>query len=123
MTKYEILLCIYSYLDKQWLTDKDKSEEYIYYIGNLNPYIWADDGTADPAYYEIFMEIFNRFFAGNECSVQDGLMYAKKYIKEYNVIEHQEYSYNIDEVVEVFDKCTFSEWVDIYTLIKTQRKQ
>ncbi len=26
MTKYEILLCIYSYLDKQWLTDKDKSK-------------------------------------------------------------------------------------------------
>lgn len=95
----------------------------IYYIGNLNPYIWADDGTADPAYYEIFMEIFNRFFAGNECSVQDGLMYAKKNLKEYNVIEHQEFSYNIDEVVEVFDKCTFSEWVDIYTLIKKQRKQ
>lgn len=48
---------------------------------------------------------------------------CKKYLKEYNVIEHQEYSYNIDEVVEVFDKCTFSEWVEIYTLIKTQRKQ
>lgn len=56
---------------------RTKAKEYIYYIGNLNPYIWADDGTADPAYYEIFMEIFNRFFAGNVCSVQDGLMYAK----------------------------------------------
>lgn len=121
MTKYEILVCIYLYLNQQWLKDGNKSEEYMYYIGNCDPFIWADKSTADPAYYEIFMEIFNRFFQGEECSVQDGFTYAKRYLEEYNVVEHEEYSYNIDEVVEVFNKCTLSEWTEIYKTIKSER--
>lgn len=123
MTKYEVLLCIYCYLDKQYLADKNKGEEYIYYISNLNPYVWVDEGTADPAYYADYLKICSSFFPNNECSVQEGLIYAKKYLEQYNIFEHEQFSYNIDEVIQVFSKCTLSEWTDIYTLIKSERNK
>lgn len=121
MTKYEVLLCIYYYLDKEYFADKNKSEEYIYYISNVNPDIWADDGTADPAYYAIYLEICKAFFPEEECSVEDGFRYAKRYLDEYNVYEHEKFSSNIDEVVEVFGRCTLSEWKQVYEFVKHGR--
>ena len=123
MTKYEVLLCIYYYLDKQYFADKNKSEEYIYYISNVNPDIWVGEGTADPAYYADYIKICSKFFPGSECSVQEGLIYARKYLEEYNILEHVQFSYNIDEVVEVFSKCTLSEWNDIFEWVKKERNK
>ena len=123
MTKYEILLCLYYYLDEQYFSDKNKSEEYIYYISNINPDIWLDDGTADPAYYEDYLKICSDFFPDAECSVQDGLCYAQRYLKEYNILEHNQFSSNIDEVVEVFNKCSLSEWIEIYEWVRNERKK
>lgn len=118
MTKYEILLCIYYYLDNAYWENMNKSNEYIYYISNVNPELWKDGGTADPAYYVDFLEICNSFFKESECSVQDGFYYAKKYLDEYNVYEHTKYHSDIDEVVDVFSKCTLSEWNKIYECVK-----
>lgn len=123
MTKYEVLLCIYYYLAKEYETDKNKSEEYVYYCGNVNPDIWLDEGTADPAYYADYLEICSTFFPENECSVQDGLCYAEKYLEKYNILEHEQFSSNIDEVVEVFSRCTLSEWNDIYDWVKQVRNK
>ena len=61
MTKYEVLLCIYHYLDKEYFFDKDKSLEYVYYISNMNPEIWEEEGTADPAYYADYLDICSAF--------------------------------------------------------------
>ena len=113
MTKYKILLCLYSYLEKAWEEDKNKSEEYLHYISNLNPNIWQGEGTADPAYYQDFLTICNSFFKESECTYEAGFYYAKKYLDEYNVQEHNEFSSDIDEVVSVFSKCTISEWCKI----------
>lgn len=123
MTKYEVLLCIYHYLDKQYFADKNKSEEYIYYISNINPDIWTDGGTADPAYYADYLEICSTFFPEAECSVGDGLHYAQKYLEEYNSLEYIQFSYNIDEVVDVFSKCTLSEWEEIYEWVKKKYRK
>lgn len=114
MTKYEVLICIYYYLDREYIADKNKSEEYIYYISNINPDIWSCEGTADPAYYNNYLEICDTFFTGEECSVQDGLDYANMYLEAYNIYEQTHFSGNIDEVVSVFGKCTLKEWKEIY---------
>ncbi|MCM1184676.1 MAG: hypothetical protein NC337_15000, partial [Roseburia sp.] len=104
MTKYEILLCIYYYLDKQYFCDKNKSDEYIYYISNINPTLRAGEGTADPAYYMKYLEICNSLFVDSECSLREGFDYAKKYLQKYNEYEHLKFSSNIDEVVTVFSQ-------------------
>lgn len=101
--------------------EDDISIEYIYYISNINPDIWADEGTADPAYYADYLEICSSFFVNNECSIQEGLEYAKRYLDEHNLYEHKQFNSNIDEVVAVFNKCTLSDWKKIYEWIRTQR--
>ncbi len=123
MTKYEILLCLYYYLDAEYFSDKNKSEEYIYYISNINPNIWLDNGTADPAYYAVFLEICNSFFQESECSIEDGLLYANEYLAKYNIYEKENYSSDINEVIDVFSKCTLSEWKNIYEWVKNERKK
>ena len=120
MTKYEVLLCIYYYLDKQYFYDKNKSDEYIYYISNINPNIWIGEGTVDPAYYADYLEICSSFFSDLICSLQEGFDYAKRYLQEYNEYEHIKFSSNIDEVVTVFNKCTLVDWEEIFDWVRNQ---
>lgn len=112
MNKYHILLCIYKYLDERF--DKTRSEKYVFYLSNLNPYLWGDGSTADPAYFEDFMRIVNGFFEGNSCSVEDGFKYAKMYLAEYNKLEHSEFGSDIDEAENIFSECTLDDWTRIY---------
>lgn len=122
MTKFEVLLCTYYYLEKEYFSDKNKSNEYIYYVSSVNPDIWKqDEGTADPAYYVEYLEICDSFFSDSVCSLQEGFYYAKKYLEKYNEYEHAQYSSNIDEVVTVFSKCTLSYWEEIYDWVKNKR--
>ena len=56
------------------------------------------------------MNIINGYFEGNECSIEDGLKYAKMYITDYNKLEHEKFNSNIDEVEQVFSECTLNDW-------------
>ncbi len=114
MTKYEVLQCLYEFLDQEYWADKNKSEEYIHYISCINPYIWDEEGTADPAYYEVFSKYCDKYFQETDCSVEQGLEYARRYLTEYNEYEHKVLSSNIDEAVEVFKKCRIDIWKSIY---------
>ncbi len=120
MNKYNILLCIYQYLDEHF--DKTCSDKFVYYISNINPYVWGDGSTADPAYYADYMRIVNGFFEGNECSLEDGLKYAKMYLAEYNALEHTEFGSNIDEAELVFSECTPDDWKRIYDSLPNSLK-
>lgn len=108
MKKYHILLCIYNYLDEHF--DKSRGENFIRYMRGLNPYLWGDGSTAEPEYFEDFMKIVNGYFQGNECSVEDGLKYAGMYLRDYNKLERDNFSSNIDEAEELFKKCTVDDW-------------
>lgn len=113
MKKYEILVAIYKYLEFQYNLNKYRTEEYIYYLSNIDPFIWNDEGTADPAYYEEFTELYNKYFEVNECSIKEGYEFAQKYLDEHNKIEHEQYGSNIDEVINVFAKCSLEDWEKI----------
>lgn len=111
--KHEILIAIYKYLELQYDLDKNKTNEYIDYCSNINPFRWNDKYTADPAYYDDFTIIFSKYFKMDECSVKEAYDFAKKYLNEYNQIEKEQFGSNIDEVVNVFSKCSFEDWEDI----------
>ena len=49
----------------------------------------------------------------DECSVKEAYNFAKKYLNEYNQIEKEQFGSNIDEVVNVFSKCSFADWKNI----------
>lgn len=86
---------------------------YIYYISNINPFIWNDKSTADPAYYEDFTTIYNKYFKVDKCSIKEGYDFAIKCLKEYNEVEMKRYGSNIEEVINVFFQCSFKEWKKI----------
>lgn len=113
MTKYQILLTLYHFLDEEFRKDSDRSEAFREYLGNVNPYLWTDGKTADPSYYADFMEIIDTLFEGEDCTVNEGFTYARQYLNELNRIEIEEYGSSIDEVVQVFAECTLERWNSI----------
>ena len=66
MTKYQILLTLYHFLDEEFRENSDRSEAFREYLGNVNPYLWTDGKTADPSYYADFMEIADTLFEGED---------------------------------------------------------
>lgn len=120
MNKYQILLCIYNYLDERF--DKTRGEKFLLYMQGLNPYLWGDGSTAEPEYFEDFMKIVNGYFVGNECPVEDGFRYASMYLRDYNRLEHEQFNSNIDEAEEIFKECTLEDWKRICEKIPNSLK-
>lgn len=120
MGEYQILLCIYKFLEDRF--DKNSSDEYLLYLSSLDPYVRGDGSTANHACFESFMYIIKSFFKKDKCSLEDGLQYAKMYLKEYNRFEHEKLSSDIDEVERVFSECTLDEWTRIYDSLPNSLK-
>lgn len=112
MNEYQIFLCIYKYLEENF--DGTRSEEYLNYLSSITPAPWADGGCADPSFYESFIYIIKALFRKNECSLEEGLNYAKAYLKEFNRFEHEKLQSNIDESEKIFAECTLNDWTRIF---------
>ena len=76
MTKYQILLTLYHFLDEEFRENSDRSETFREYLGSINPYLWTDGKTADPSYYADFMEIADTLFEDFENYAGIGLQMA-----------------------------------------------
>lgn len=113
MTKYQILLTIFHYLDEEFDKNGCRTDGFRQYLSELNPYLWTDGKTADPAYYADFMEITDELFSGDECTAEEGFGYAAQYLSELARREHDENGLDLDEVVSVFSGCTPEKWLEI----------
>lgn len=123
MTKYQILLTLYGCLGEELGKDGERSEEFRDYLERVNPYVCSDGKTADPAYYSDFMEIADSFFEEDECTAEEGYVYAKRYLDELNRWEHDDYDSNIDEVVAVFSECTLEDWNAVAAKLRENKTQ
>jgi hypothetical protein len=47
---------------------------------DANPFLWDEEGSAEPALYEGFLGIFERRFPLHECSAQDGRAVAEEWL-------------------------------------------
>ncbi|MCQ2490151.1 MAG: hypothetical protein MJ079_00995 [Ruminococcus sp.] len=110
MTKYQIFLTFYHFLNEEYCKNSDRSEEFKEYLGCINPYLWTDGKTADPSYYDEFMEIADTLFEGEDCTVDEGYVYAGQYLEELSRRETEEYGSGISEVMAVFGECTPERW-------------
>lgn len=109
MTKYQILLALYSLLYEEFENNSDRSEEYIQYISSVDPYLWTDGKTADPAYYTEFMEIMEDISSSDNFSASEAYDCALKYLSE---LEKRSDS-DISEVVETVRSCPEERWTAI----------
>jgi hypothetical protein len=110
MTKYQILLTLYHYLDEEFRKNSERTEDFRDYLASVNPYLWTDGKTADPDYYADFMDIADSLFEAEDCTAEEGYTYAGQYLRELDRREKIEYGSGIDEVIEVFGECTLERW-------------
>ena len=121
MTKYQILLTLYHYLDEEFRKDSDRSEDFRDYLASVNPYLWTDGKTADPDYYADFMDIADTLFEADDCTAEEGYTYAGQYLRELDRREREEYGSGIDEVIAVFGDCTLERWNEIAAKLRENK--
>ena len=77
MNQFELFCLIFFYLDTQW--EETKDEGLGDYLGDMNPFLFKDIGSADPAVYSDFCKIITE-----PITVENSLALAKKYIASLN---------------------------------------
>ena len=77
MNKFELFSLIFFYLDTQW--EENKDEVLGEYLGDMNPFLFKDIGSADPAVYSDFCKVITE-----PITVENSLELAKKYIASLN---------------------------------------
>ena len=117
MTKYQILLTLYSLLDEEFEKDSDRSEGYIQYISSIDPYLWTDGKTADPACYSDFMDIMDDISGSDSFTPQEAYDCAVKYLDE--LAERQDD--DISEAADILKSCPMERWVQIAEKLTAER--
>ncbi len=56
MTTYELFTFLFSELDVQW--EKCRDSDLGHFLSEMNPYLYEEEGSADPAIYEDFKIFF-----------------------------------------------------------------
>ena len=112
MTKYQILLALYRLLEDEFRSDSSRSEGYIGYLSGLDPYLWTDGNTADPACYADFMEITENVPESDSISAEAAYAIAEDYLTELCSREKADGN-DISEVLTVLRSCDADRWSDI----------
>lgn len=75
MNNFEFFSLIFFMLNACWEDNKD--ENLAHFLSEMNPYLWNDETSADPAWYEEFKE----FMKGKSLGKDNGFQLAKEYLK------------------------------------------
>lgn len=97
MNEFELFTMIYFVLDAYY--ENDIEDPFINTVlSDMNPFLWADIGSADPAMYSEYLD----FLQGRTISLENSLSIAKGYVK---TIEYA-------DVTAAFDEMTEERWID-----------
>ena len=75
MNNFEFFSLIFFMLNACW--EENKDENLGYFLSEMNPYLWVDIGSADPAVYEEFKE----FMKDKSLGTDNGFSLAKEYLR------------------------------------------
>lgn len=76
MNEFELFTLIYFALDAFYGTEID--DIFIHTVlSDMNPFVWTDEGSADPAMYSEYKEFLN----GREISIDNSFEIAREYLK------------------------------------------
>ena len=76
LNTYTSFKLLYYALDS--IFDETKEEGLGEFCSNMNPFIFADEGSADPAIYSNYKKQFEERF-NIECSISEAYEFAKEY--------------------------------------------
>ena len=81
MNKFELFTLIYFWLNRYYKDETD--DRIINQLSEMNPFIWADIGSADPAVYIEYCA----FLGERKISLEDSLSIAKDYVKTIDYVD------------------------------------
>ena len=95
MNKFELFTLIYFWLNRYYKNETD--DRIINQLSEMNPFIWADIGSADPAVYSEYCS----FFGDRPISLENSLEIAREYVQTIDYVD----------VTEAFGNITEAEWL------------
>ena len=95
MNKFELFTLIYFWLSRYYKDETD--DRIINQLSEMNPFIWADIGSADPAVYIEYCA----FLGEKEISLENSLSIAKDYVKTIDYVD----------VTAAFENIDPEEWI------------
>ena len=90
MNKFELFTMIYFWLDKYYENTTD--DMILNQLSEMNPFLWKDIGSADPAVYSEFCT----FLGERNISVENSLSIAKEYVVTIDYVDVTAAFENID---------------------------
>ena len=91
MNKFELFTMIYFWLDSFYEDTTD--ENIINQLSEMNPFLWKDISSADPAVYDEFCS----FLRGRSITVDNSLKLAREYVKTIDYADMTEAFMDMDE--------------------------
>ena len=95
MNKFELFTMIYFWLDKYYENETD--DRITNQLSEMNPFLWTDIGSADPAVYDEY----STFLGERDISLENSLSIAKEYVKTIDYVD----------VTEAFENIDPGEWI------------
>lgn len=91
MNKFELFTVIYYWLENYY---KDTSDDLIInQLSDMNPFIWAEPTSADPATYDDFCSFIN----GKNITIENSLAIATEYAASIEYADISEAFENVDK--------------------------
>ena len=96
MNEFELFTIMYFWIDCYY--EKNTNDRINNLISEMNPFLWKDIGSADPAYYDDFC----RFIKGKTITLDNSFELAKSFIKTIDYVD----------ITEAFDEPDYDKWQD-----------
>ena len=96
MNEFELFTIMYFWIDCYYKNTTDDRINNV--ISEMNPFLWKDIGSADPAYYDDFC----RYIKGETITLDNSFELAKNYIKTIDYVD----------ITEAFEEPDYDKWKD-----------
>lgn len=102
MKAYKSFVYMFYALDA--IYDENPNEELGNYLSGLNPFLFDDEGSADPAEYEDFKETYAKQFGDKEVATSDIYEFCKDYLTKKAP----------EKAVDAFNQIKKEEWIESF---------
>ena len=121
MTRKQILIAMYKAMDCRYDELDESNETLDQFLTELNPYIWADRMTADPAIQADFKEFVESRNFGDEIDPVDAYNLTKDFLAEKSVYYSEVFpdpkSIPFDEL---FEDISIDEWKKLCEIVERE---
>lgn len=92
---------VYMFYALDAIYDESPNEELGNYLSGLNPFLFDDEGSADPAEYEEFKQAYMSHFADKEPATSEIHSFCREYLSKNGP----------EKALEAFDEFEKDDWI------------